>query len=151
MFLSLDHLSQRIVDIVAISDHTFLQAFIMKFRACLHNTKQQIYARLGWDFKVLFLSFRRNTLTLFFQDYFYQLGQQASNIFRVSVLRLPALLTAQYILGTIHMAYTGLCFGQVWQLSIFTHHWFRYLLVAWPAPSHYLNQCWDIVNCTLRN
>ena len=24
-------------------------------------------------------------------------------------------------------------------------------LVAWPAPSHYLNQCWNIVNKTLRN
>ena len=22
---------------------------------------------------------------------------------------------------------------------------------AWPAPSHYLNQCWNIVNWTLRN
>ena len=24
-------------------------------------------------------------------------------------------------------------------------------LVTWPAPSHYLNQCWNIVNGTLRN
>ena len=31
------------------------------------------------------------------------------------------------------------------------HHWFRQWLVAWPAPSHYLNQCWDIVNWTLGN
>ena len=31
------------------------------------------------------------------------------------------------------------------------HHWFRKWLVAWPPPSHYLNQCWDIVNWTLRN
>ena len=30
-------------------------------------------------------------------------------------------------------------------------HWFRQWLVAWPAPSHYLNQCCDIVNLTLRN
>ena len=30
-------------------------------------------------------------------------------------------------------------------------HWFRQWLVAWPAPSHYLNQCWNIVNLTLRN
>ena len=29
-------------------------------------------------------------------------------------------------------------------------HWFRQWLVAWPAPSHYLNQCLDIVNWTLR-
>ena len=31
------------------------------------------------------------------------------------------------------------------------HHWFRQWLVAWPAPSHYLNQCWNIVNWTIGN
>ena len=31
------------------------------------------------------------------------------------------------------------------------HHWFRKWLVAWTAPSHYLNQCWNIVYWTLRN
>ena len=31
------------------------------------------------------------------------------------------------------------------------NYWFRQWLVAWPAPSHYLNQCWNIVNWTLRN
>ena len=36
-------------------------------------------------------------------------------------------------------------------LSEQDHHWFRWWLVAWPAPSHYLNQCWVIVNWTLRN
>ena len=30
-------------------------------------------------------------------------------------------------------------------------HWFRLWLVAYSAPSHYLNQCWIIVNWTLRN
>ena len=30
-------------------------------------------------------------------------------------------------------------------------HWLRQWLVAWPAPSHYLNQRWNIVNWTLRN
>ena len=30
-------------------------------------------------------------------------------------------------------------------------HWFRQWLVAWSAPSHYLKQCWNIVNWTLRN
>ena len=29
------------------------------------------------------------------------------------------------------------------------HHWFRWWLVAWSVPSHYLNQCWNIVNWTL--
>ena len=33
-----------------------------------------------------------------------------------------------------------------------THqHWFRQWLVAWSVPSHCLNQCWGIVNWTLRN
>ena len=26
------------------------------------------------------------------------------------------------------------------------YHWLRQWLVAWLAPSHYLNQCWDIAN-----
>ena len=30
-------------------------------------------------------------------------------------------------------------------------HWFRKWLVAYSAPSHYLNLCWFIVNWTLRN
>ena len=29
--------------------------------------------------------------------------------------------------------------------------WFRQWLVACSAPSHYLDQCWVIVNCILRN
>ena len=29
------------------------------------------------------------------------------------------------------------------------HHWSRLWLVAWLAPSHYLNQCWNIVNWNL--
>ena len=31
------------------------------------------------------------------------------------------------------------------------HHWFRQWPVAFPTPSHYLNQCWNIGNWTLRN
>ena len=31
------------------------------------------------------------------------------------------------------------------------HHWFRWWLVAWLTPTHYLNQCWNIVNWTLWN
>ena len=30
-------------------------------------------------------------------------------------------------------------------------HWFRWWLVAWSAPSHYLNQCWVTVDWVLRN
>ena len=31
------------------------------------------------------------------------------------------------------------------------HHWFRQWFVTWPVPSHYLNQCWNIVNYTRKN
>ena len=31
------------------------------------------------------------------------------------------------------------------------HHWFRYLLVVCRAPSHYLNQCWNIVYWAIGN
>ena len=40
---------------------------------------------------------------------------------------------------------THICVSKTYQL------WFRQWLVAWPAPSHYLNQCWNIVNWTLGN
>ena len=41
-----------------------------------------------------------------------------------------------------------------WYISqgpVTKHHWFREWLVTWTAPSQYLSQCWNIVNCTLRN
>ena len=31
------------------------------------------------------------------------------------------------------------------------HHWFRWWLVPWTAPSHYLNHCRNIVNWTPEN
>ena len=36
-------------------------------------------------------------------------------------------------------------------VSEWGENWFRKWLVAYLAPSHYLNQCWVIVNRTLRN
>ena len=38
-----------------------------------------------------------------------------------------------------------------WGFSNLDHHWLRYWLVAWSAPSHYLNQSWNIVNWNLGN
>ena len=32
-----------------------------------------------------------------------------------------------------------------------SYHWFRQWLGAWQAPSHYLNQSWNIVNWTQQN
>ena len=36
------------------------------------------------------------------------------------------------------------------RVSKLCHHWFRQWLVAGPVPSHYLSQCWNIANLTLR-
>ena len=38
-----------------------------------------------------------------------------------------------------------ICFSESGQ------HWFRWWLVVYSVPSHYLNQCWVIVNCTIGN
>ena len=38
-----------------------------------------------------------------------------------------------------------------WGRVMHNHHWFRWWLVAWSAPSHYLNQCCNLVNWTLKN
>ena len=38
-----------------------------------------------------------------------------------------------------------ICFSKLY------HHWFREWLVAWQVPSHYLNQCWIILNWTHGN
>ena len=41
--------------------------------------------------------------------------------------------------------------GDAYMRQWTSHYCFRQWLVAWPAPSHYLNQCWNIVYWTLRN
>ena len=42
--------------------------------------------------------------------------------------------------------------GQVTHICQWTnHYWFRKCLVTWLTPSHYLNQCWNTINCTLGN
>ena len=38
-----------------------------------------------------------------------------------------------------------------WCIYIYICCWFRQWLVAWSAASHYLNQCWSIVNLTFGN
>ena len=60
----------------------------------------------------------------------------------------------------------GFCYNTVWYKTALLnslrpsdaymgqetfHPRFRKWLVAWSAPSHYLNQCWNIVNLTLWN
>ena len=37
------------------------------------------------------------------------------------------------------------------KLGLTYDHWIRQWLVAWPAPSHYLNQWWNMINWTLGN
>ena len=54
---------------------------------------------------------------------------------------------------------TWRCLNRLTHLPLVLHicvsklgqHWFVQWLVAYSAPSHYLNQCWVIVNWTLRN
>ena len=41
---------------------------------------------------------------------------------------------------TLRSQMAHLCVGKLY------HHWFRYCLVVCPVLSHYLNQCWCIVN-----
>ena len=41
--------------------------------------------------------------------------------------------------------------SQVTHMRIIKHHWSRHWLVAWTAPSHFMKQCWNIVNWTLIN
>ena len=41
--------------------------------------------------------------------------------------------------------------GEAYMRQCTNHYWFRWCLVAWSAPSHYVNQCWNIVNWTLGN
>ena len=54
-----------------------------------------------------------------------------------------------------HCAQTSVLthWGQVMHIcvSVINHHWFRWWLVARSVPSHYLNQCWFIINWTLGN
>ena len=55
---------------------------------------------------------------------------------------------AQYISSWTHWGrMTHICVGNI----IIIRYWFRWWLVAWSAPSHYLNRCLNIVNWTLRN
>ena len=47
-------------------------------------------------------------------------------------------------------------YSRYWySFNCFCSYWYLYVglmwLVAWPAPSHYLNQCWNIVNWILGN
>ena len=38
-----------------------------------------------------------------------------------------------------------------WVRVTHKHHWFRWLLAAWSASSHYRDQCWNSVNSNHRN
>ena len=53
----------------------------------------------------------------------------------------------------VHFTVIANSWGQVTHICVskLGHLWFRSLLVAWSAPSHYLKQCWNIVNWTIGN
>ena len=50
-----------------------------------------------------------------------------------------------------HRSVNSLRPSDAYMRQLLNHHWFRQWLVAWSAPSHYLNQWWNIVNSNLRN
>ena len=64
-------------------------------------------------------------------------------LYKISTVLLMTISNAYYLTHWGHVTHT--C------VSKLGHHWFRYWLVAWSPPSHYLHQCWNIVNCTLTN
>ena len=58
--------------------------------------------------------------------------------------------TRGHVLTQLPLEHSSFSSRRVNSLRV-NHHWFKYWFVAWLAPSHYLNQCWNIVNGTLRN
>ena len=60
------------------------------------------------------------------------------------------------ILNNVQLQSTH-CYPLLWGGGILVDHWsaisswFSWWLVTWPAPSHYLNQWWNIVDWTLGN
>ena len=52
-----------------------------------------------------------------------------------------------------HLGFSQFYSSSYWRVPLHTvmvtYASYRARLVAWPAPSHYLNQCWNIVNWTL--
>ena len=64
-----------------------------------------------------------------------------------SAVTLVILLRSQYLTRLFNSLRPNDAYMPRWT----SHHWFKSWLVAWTAPSHYLNQCWNIVNWTLRN
>ena len=50
-----------------------------------------------------------------------------------------------------HSMVNSLGLSDAYMRQLTYHHWFRQWLVAWTAPSHYMNQCWNDVDWNLRN
>ena len=61
-------------------------------------------------------------------------------------------LTGKIFFQEIYECYiNSLSPSDAYMRQLINQHWFRWWLVAWTAPSHYLNQCWNIVKWTPRN
>ena len=56
-----------------------------------------------------------------------------------------------WLLGDAAVTFTHLPLVSHICVSELGQHWFKWWLVAYSAPSHYLSQCWVIVDWTLRN
>ena len=67
------------------------------------------------------------------------------NYFLTHLLSEHTGVTSWFSLGIQFIPQQHTCVGKLGQ------HWFRWWLVTSSAPSHYLNQCKNIVNLTMRN
>ena len=107
---------------------------------------------LGCNRVICHRNYRINLVTLHKYQRQMQLGISVRNL-----MKLPL---------TVHISWMFGCYSQgnlsvatLTHLPLVPHmciseqgqDWFRQWLVACSAPSHYLNQCWLIVNWTIRN
>ena len=68
--------------------------------------------------------------------------RQKNPLAKLNMRQVACLIAYKFIYGMLtHLPLVlHICVGELGQ------HWFRLWLVAWTAPSHYLNQCLHIVN-----
>ena len=75
-------------------------------------------------------------------------NQECNSKFSILLENLWDIFKHAKFMATWETCYTWCCltyWGPVTQKQTY-HHWIRQWLVAWPAPSHYMNKCGKIVN-----
>ena len=87
-------------------------------------------------------------LTRYLLNLFY--GKKIHNMC-ICILCRSSMIKLRRWLKSIVMEINSLRLSDAYRRQETNHYWFRQWLIAWSVPSHYLNQCWNIVNWTLRN